>query len=278
MHEGPKLLTVAATSGVLFVSGDVHGNFEDFARLRQLFLESDARGEAPLWISVGDWVHGPSDERHEILARTGEPLYDYPDRTPEILRALFELMDRFAGRVLSLCGNHEHAHIGGPRTRKFHDDEAAFLEAQLSAAEVAELRARFRSWPIAIRVPACALVITHGAMAPAFAHPRDLEALRYDGARDEVLASAMSWYGYADGKDVALLERMSADGTRYNFIVHGHDREERGYAPSGTHGLLLCTSFGATRARKAYLRLVLGHRYGGVGELREGEEIRFLWA
>jgi hypothetical protein len=114
-------------------------------------------------------------------------------------------------------------------------------------------------------------------MAPAFAHPDDLEALRYDGSRDPVLASTMSWYGYADGSDEALLERMARDGGRYELVVHGHDREERGYGPSGARGLLLCSSFGATRARKAYLRLDLGRRYRGPSELREGEEIRFLW-
>jgi hypothetical protein len=278
MAEGRKVVTVTASAGTLLVSADVHGNWDDFARLRQIFLDSEARGEKPVWLSVGDWVHGPSAERHDILGRDGAPLYDYPDRTPELLRALFSLMDQFPGRVLSLCGNHEHAHIGGPRTRKFHDDEAKVLEAQLSAAEVAELRARFRSWPIVFRVPSCALVITHGAMAPAFAHPDELEALRYDGSRDEVLASTMSWYGYSDGNDLALLERLSSDGERYELIVHGHDREEHGYAPSGTRGLLLCSSFGATRGRKAYLRLDLGRRYAGPGELREGEEIRFLWA
>src|SRR5260370_20481468 len=125
--EGQKLVTVTAASGVLLVSANVHGNWDDFARLRQIFLDSEALGERRVWIGVGDWVHGPSAERMEILARSGEPLYDYPDRTPELLRALFTLMDQFPGRVLSLCGNHEHAHIGGPRTRKFHDDEAQFL-------------------------------------------------------------------------------------------------------------------------------------------------------
>jgi hypothetical protein len=271
-----KLVTLGATEGTLLVSADVHGNCDDFCRLREIFLEADARGERPLWVSVGDWVHGPSAERHDVRARDGELLYDYPDRTPELLRQLFALMDRFPGRVLSLCGNHEHAHIGGPRTRKFHDDEAAFLEAQLAPAEVAELRARFLAWPIAVRVPACGIVITHGAMAPAFSHPDELETIAWD-SRHEALRSTMSHYGYSDGNDVALLERMSRDGGRYELVVHGHDREESGWSPSGERSLLLCTSFGAVRARKAYLRLDLARRYESLAQLREGEEIRFLW-
>ena len=32
-------------------------------------------------------------------------------------------------QVLFVLGNHDYAHLGGPRTRKFHDDEAAFLTA-----------------------------------------------------------------------------------------------------------------------------------------------------
>jgi hypothetical protein len=271
-----KLLTLGASTGTLLVSADVHGNFDDFCRLRDLFLEADARGEQPIWVSVGDWVHGPSEEHRDLRSRDGELLYDYPDRTPEILRQLFALMDRFAGRVISLCGNHEHAHIGGRRTSKFHDDEAAFLEAQLVPAEVAELRARFATWPIAVRVPACGLVITHGAMAPAFWHPAELETITWD-SRHEVLRTTMSHYGYSDGNDVELLERMGRDGGRYDLVVHGHDREESGWAATGERALLLCTSFGAVRARKAYLRLDLARRYESLAALREGEEIRFLW-
>ena len=77
-------------------------------------------------------------------------LYAYRDETPAILEALFALMDRFGDRVLSLCGNHEHAHIGGRCTQKFHSNEAEHLEAQLSPSAVVELRRRFASWPVVI--------------------------------------------------------------------------------------------------------------------------------
>jgi hypothetical protein len=278
----PKLLTIEATAGRLLISADVHGNWDDFARLRQLFLEAEARGERPIWISVGDWVHGPSPERPPVHARSGEPLYDYPDRSADIVRALFALMDRFPGRVHSLVGNHEHAHIGGPRTSKFHDDEAAFLEAQLTAAEVAELRARFVAWPLCARVPACGVVVTHGAMAPDFADAAELERIRYEepsGALADVLFSAMSWYGFSPGQDDALLARLRGPGDcSYDVIVHGHDREESGYARTAERALLLCTSFGAVRARKAYVSLELGRRYRSLDELREGHELRLLWA
>jgi hypothetical protein len=60
--------------------------------------------------------------------------------------------------------------------------------------------------------------------------------------------------------------------------VHGHDREESGYARTAERALLLCSSFGAVRARKAYLALDLSRRYQSLDELREGREIQFLWS
>ena len=66
--EGAKVVTIVGDRGPVLISADVHGNREDFLRLRDLFLASEARGEEPLWISVGDWVHGPSvqSERHPV--------------------------------------------------------------------------------------------------------------------------------------------------------------------------------------------------------------------
>lgn len=277
--SGPqRVLTLRQSSGRLLISADIHGHWEDFSRLRALFLAAEARGDNPLWVSVGDWVHGPSAERPSILAANGEPLYAYPDDSPTIVRELSALMDAYPERVLSLCGNHEYAHIGGPKTRKFHEDEAAFLEARLPPAEVSAMRARFASWPIAARVPSCGLVITHGAMAPAFEHVAELERIPWGAAGDEVLNSTMHWYSFSPGQDTALLQLMSQDtDPAYSIIVHGHDREESGYARTGDRALLLCTSFGAIRSRKAYLWLDLAKRYQSLDELREHEEIRFLY-
>jgi hypothetical protein len=145
---------------------------------------------------------------------------------------------------------------------------------------VEELRARFRSWPLCVRVPSCGLVITHGAMSPAFASAGDLDRIRYhppDGPLADVLFSTMSWYGFSPGQDHDLLARLSSDGARYDVIVHGHDREESGYARTAERALLLCTSFGAVRARKSLLWLDLARRYTSLDELAEGRELRLLW-
>ncbi|HZJ67475.1 MAG TPA: metallophosphoesterase [Kofleriaceae bacterium] len=285
-QEGPKVVTVAGTSGPVLVSSDLHGNLEDFERLRDVFLASEARGEQPMWISVGDWVHGPPDEaaRDDVLDRFGKPLYAYRDETPAILEGLFALMDRFGDRVLSLCGNHEHAHIGGRFTQKFHNNEAAHLEARLSTAAVAELRRRFASWPVVIRIAACGIAVTHGAPIPAsvaeFERARFRGAPRQPGRRDppdEALHSAMTRYRFCRGDDAELLARLSEPGCELAVLVHGHDREEEGFRPAGEAALLLCTSFGARRARKSYLWLDRGRRYASLAALRDGVELRRLW-
>jgi Calcineurin-like phosphoesterase len=280
MEEGAKVVTVESTCGPVLISADLHGNLADFERLRELFLASDARGEEPLWISVGDWIHGPDDELAHIDAvdRFGKPLYAYRDETPAILEGLFALMDRFGDRVLSICGNHEHAHIGGRRTRKFHSDEAAHLEARMSPTAVAELRRRFATWPVVIRLAACGVALTHGAPIPASV--ADFECARFrstDSLKNDALRSAMMRYGFCHGEDVELLARLSEPGCELGVLVHGHDRDEEGFSPSGDAALLLCTSFGARRARKSYLWLDRAQRYSSRAALREGIELRRLW-
>lgn len=279
-QEGAKVVTVVSAAGPVLVSSDLHGNLADFERLRALFLASDARGELPIWISVGDWVHGPPDEdaRSDVLDRFGKPLYAYRDETPAILESLFALMDRFGDRVLSLCGNHEHAHIGGRATQKFHPNEPAHLEAQLSPAAVAELRRRFASWPVVIRLASCGVAITHGAPIPASVD--DFERTRFRRAGrppNDVLHATMTRYGFCRGEDAELLARLSEPGCELAVLVHGHDRDEEGFDNSGEAALLLCTSFGARRARKSYLWLDRGQRYASLAALRDGNEIRRLW-
>jgi hypothetical protein len=279
-HEGPKVVTVVSAAGPVLVSSDLHGNLADFERLRELFLASDARGEQPIWISVGDWIHGPPDEdaRSDVLDRFGKPLYAYRDETPVILESLFALMDRFGDRVLSLCGNHEHAHIGGRATQKFHPDEPAHLEAQLPPAAVAELRRRFASWPVVIRVAACGVAVTHGAPIPASVDDFERTRFRRSGRPpNDVLHAAMTRYGFCRGEDAELLARLSDPGCELAILVHGHDRDEEGFDHSGDAALLLCTSFGARRARKSYLWLDRGQRYASLAALRDGIEIRRLW-
>jgi len=138
-------------------------------------------------------VHGPpvAAARRDVVDRFGVPLYAYRDETPAILDGLFALMDRFGDRVVSVCGNHEHARIGGRHTQKFHAKEPAHLEGRLSRAQVAELQRRFAAWPLAVRIAACGVVVTHGAPIPASV--AEFERARFHGgAASEVLRHSLS--------------------------------------------------------------------------------------
>ncbi|GMU59473.1 MAG: hypothetical protein AMXMBFR34_12360 [Myxococcaceae bacterium] len=79
-----------------------------------------------------------------------------------------------------LLGNHEHAHIGGPATYKFHDDEAAALEAKLDEAGRARLKAAVQDFPL-VAVGPCGVVLLHAAPSANLAHPDELEAVRLRG-------------------------------------------------------------------------------------------------
>lgn len=249
----------------------MHGNRADFLRLRALFLEALAATGDAYWISVGDWVHGPAsssaDDAHPVTDRFGAPLYAYPDETKAILDDLFLLQDQHPGRVISLLGNHEWAHLGGPRTAKFHDDEAAFLEAQMSDAEVAALRGRFARWPIVALVPSIGLVLTHGALKLGPGDRERLSTLRLDRA-DPIVQTTMFHYGHDDESAAATLAELSQGGTRYTVLVHGHDREEEGFVATSASSALLCTSFGARHEQKAYLQLALDHPLESVASLQ----------
>lgn len=280
LPEGEKLVTVTRSAGAALISSDLHGNLRDFQRLRELFLASEARGETPLWISLGDWVHGPADgQRRDITDKHGQPLYNYPDETPQLLEELFALMDRYPDQVMSLCGNHEHAHIGGRRTRKFHEDEAAHLESRLNQHQISQLRRRFASWPVMIRLAPCGVVLSHGAPYPGSAE--EFAQIRFSGPRDraraDLLLSVMSRYGFNPGEDVELLTQLSSVTQSYKILLHGHDREEEGFASSGDAALLLCTSFGARQERKTYGWIDLARRYHCLSDLRPGYELRLLW-
>src|ERR1700730_6639909 len=108
---GSKVITMDRTSGPVMISADLHGHWDDFARLRDVFLSSAARGEDPIWIGIGDWVHGPPEPQPRPVDANGVPLYAYVDASPRIIRELFALMDAHPGKVVTLLGNHEHGHI-----------------------------------------------------------------------------------------------------------------------------------------------------------------------
>ena len=114
--------------GVLLVSTDVHGNLADFVRLEEIFAAEIAREPETHWVILGDVVHGP-DER----ARVSHPdWYGYADDSMAIVDRILAAEAAAPGRVHFVLGNHDHGHVGGPHTAKFHADEVAALESGLS--------------------------------------------------------------------------------------------------------------------------------------------------
>jgi hypothetical protein len=115
--------------------------------------------------------------------------------------------------------------------------------------------------------------------SPATANVAAFELLRYLGPCPgrELLHSAMNRYGFYNGEDEALLAALSDEQCRYSLLLHGHDREEEGHAPSGAAALLLCTFFGARQARKTYAWLDLARRYDSLAALSESGALRRLW-
>jgi hypothetical protein len=267
---------VLPARGVLLVNTDVHGNAEDFARLEAVFREERAREPETHWVILGDVVHGPDAE-----ARASEPeLYGYPDGSMEIVDRIRVLREEAPDHVHFVLGNHDHGHVGGHHTKKFHEDEVEALEATLSEAERERLRAVFREALLAVAAP-CGVLLTHGSPDDALTDlrvlddvPLDVREMKY--AQRMVIRSLLGSYGQPDAVSRKMLAQVSAStGLSLGVVIHGHDRDDRGFFVEGRHQLCPVI-FGAPRANKRYVRLDLGARYASVEDVRDGHEIRRL--
>lgn len=141
--------------GTLVIGTDLQGNLRDFERLHAHFaaLGSDAH-----LVLTGDLVHGPDeDTAGQWPDFLGTP---YRDESPALIEAFIAAQKKAPGLVHCLMGNHDHAHLGGPVTAKFHPDEAAQLEAQLGPEGTARWRALAATFPLVVIAP-CGVVMTH---------------------------------------------------------------------------------------------------------------------
>jgi predicted phosphodiesterase len=87
--------------GPCVVMTDVHGNGEDFRRVRDAFLAAGADAQL---VVLGDIVHAPSEE-----ARGENPaLYDYADESGDIALGIGALHRNHPGRVHFVLGNHDY--------------------------------------------------------------------------------------------------------------------------------------------------------------------------
>ncbi len=270
----PRLLRLPAT-GRLLVATDIQGNLRDFQRMLALFEHS---ADDSVLVFTGDLVHGPDEttEQHwpDFL---GTP---YRDESPEVVRAFLEARERYPGRVHSLLGNHEHAHVGGPRTAKFHEDEAQVLEERMGPGPAGAMRTLFTQLPLVAVAPNGA-VLLHAAPAARLRGPEDLEAVRLEGYHgwgiDEFfqvsLLGPILWSRMASPEQARAF--VGALGGR--IAIYGHDVVREGYERVGDEQLCVSTSFALFDEQKTYVELDLAGAYPDVHCLREGVELKRLY-
>lgn len=264
---------VLPARGVLLVSTDVHGNLADFVRMEALFEASRVTERETHWVILGDVVHAPDP----VARRTSPELYDYADGSMEIVDRILALEQRAPGHVHFVLGNHDHGHVGGPHTRKFFGDEVDELESGLGAAQVKRLRGLFERALLAVAAP-CGVLLTHGCPDGSLERLTDLDDVPLDladmtDAQMAMLRALLTSYGQPDLVTIPMLANVSlAAGLDLRVVIHGHDRDERGFFHEGAH--TVCpVIFGAPQANKRYVRLDLSAHYESGAEIREDLEI-----
>ncbi len=278
---GRKVARLPA-EGVLIAATDLQGNLKDYRALKAIYEQEERDGNQPFLLLCGDLVHGPGPDLADPRAWPEHLGTHYLDRSAELLLD-FEAWSK-ENRTTALLGNHEHAHIGGPRVSKFHTDEAAVLDASLGTHKE-RMHEFIRSWPL-IAVSHAGAVFTHGAPKMTEKSIEDFDQLRYDGFDEVEIAEmyrsgtvgALLWARGASSENArALLAATSLDEEPAAFVGYGHDVVPEGYEKVGAEQICFSTSFGLFDPDKVYLRLDLTHRYGDVHDLREGVEILPLY-
>ena len=205
--------------GRLFAATDLQGNLEDFARIRELFVKALRRGEDAYLLFTGDLIHGPEIPPEHWPSYLGDFYYD---QSGEVVVQFGRLAEQFPGRVHCLLGNHEHAHVGGPSTAKFHDDDVIALENSIGYEGTSRLKKLFRTFPL-LAISPCGVVFTHGAPAAAPVSPQEVEETTYEGyetatyedlARDRIVGPLLWARSCEPTRATAFLRTLAGDQRR----------------------------------------------------------------
>ena len=202
--------------GRLLVSTDLHGNFADFEALKSVWM----RDRDTHWLILGDIVHGPSEE----AALRKPEFHGYEDESARVVAEVAALCVEYPN-VNALLGNHDWSHVGGPMTRKFWTNEAAYLESQMDASALDAMRSFFLDETFLWAYTPSGLFFSHGAAGVAPDDLSLLENLRFDSrqlADRAVMNSAMCSYGQDDETMRRFLDVMGELlGQRFDVLVHG---------------------------------------------------------
>lgn len=271
VREYGKILVYPATGRLIFAT-DFHGQLADFQRLAARFTARRARGEDLYLLFAGDFVHGPRP------AQPGRWLVD--DESPALLDALQVLLDAHPGRVHSLLGNHEHAHLGGMPTRKFYrgiDDDVTALERRLGPARAAQARALFRSFSLLALAP-CGVLFSHAApnlaLEPGLLHR--LATARFE-QRDDALLQLLWPRAVPDERMDEILAALRFKGIQPRIAAYGHEIIPSGVDRSSLRQIVVSTSFAVADRFKTFLELDLSGSYADTAALREGRELVRLY-
>jgi len=249
--------------GVLVAATDLHGNLRDFRTVVARFRRLREDGADPQLVLCGDLVHGPAISEREWPEHLGT---FYDDQTRELLAEAEQLQRDFPGRVHFLLGNHEHAHLGGPRLSKFHPDEAVALEHRYAAGGFEPVRDWLTGWPWVAVAPNAGLVLTHAAPHAQITTARDLDDVRLGGYEQIALhdmpeagpLGALLWARTTTAERAHAF--LHAVNPAANVAVYGHDPIREGHVVE--HEPLLCvsTSFGCHDGDKVFLEWDLAHK------------------
>jgi predicted phosphodiesterase len=272
----PHRYRILPNEGKLMVSTDLHGNAEDFFALRDRFLSLFSLDSHSHWVILGDLVHAPN-----AASRSEYPqLYDYGDGSIEIVQAVSDLIATYPERIHFVLGNHDHAHIGGPRTAKFYPDEAAQLESSLTSTQITTLHTLFQSALLAISTTS-GLFLSHGAPGIELDSISEINDLPLNQSlwtpqQHCIFEHLLGSYGQPPEKaDLFLLRISKLTGIKHTIIIHGHDRDEDGFFTEGHNQCCPCI-FGSPKYKKSYLLLDLASYYRDVSQIRRGIELFYL--
>lgn len=269
--------------GKLLFATDLHGQLSDFRRMINHYRCRREQGEDIYLLFAGDFVHGPNYTKDEWPEMLGD---FHTDGTLQILEELEELM-AYDDRVRSLLGNHEHAHIGGPPTTKFHWDpnEVEHLEHLLGKERSARARALFRTFALAALTP-CGILFLHGAPNVHTGDFSDVANAKLEGHENVSILElfnvpVIGEILWARGADVQVteqfLERMTFEDIRPHVVVFGHDIIREGFYRETSNQLIVSTSFGLKCHRKTYCEIDLSRQYYNSSDLVEGSELLPLY-
>ncbi len=273
-----RRVRVLPDHGRLLISTDLHGNREDFERLRARFFGLREAADDPgtiHWALLGDLVHGPNERARQLDPER----FGYVDDSPFLVDAVAELRERLPDNVHLLLGNHDHGHIGGPHTHKFHGDEVVALEQRMDPAAVARMHALFGDALLAVAAP-CGLLLCHGSPDEQLDTLDNLAAVdphdEPDLGRRSLLRSLLTSYGQPGETTATVLRQLSGPALELRVVVHGHDVDLGGWYTK--HGNQACpVLFGAAPAQRRYLVVDLAARYQGAEDLREDVEVLRLY-